>query len=152
MITLLLIIFIILFCVSMYIFVKNSPDDFWGTLTIIFASITLILAIFEAFTIDSVVNSRYIDDRIAVYQEENTNIEKDIVAIVKQYQEHEAEVFNMSEISSSVTLVQMYPELKSNDMVLKQIEIFNENNKKIKTLKSKKIDYEKARFMLYFGG
>ena len=58
----------------------------------------------------------------------------------------------MSEISSSVTLVQMYPELKSNDMVLKQIKIFNENNKTIKILKSKKIDYEKARFMLYFGG
>ena len=135
----------------MHMCIKN--DSFlWGILTAIFASITLFLAISETVTINSVVNSRYIDDRIAVYQEENTNIEKDIVAIVKQYQEHEAEVFNMSEISSSVTLVQMYPELKSNDMVLKQIKIFNENNKTIKILKSKKIDYEKARFMLYFGG
>ena len=151
MITLLLIIFVALFCISMHMCIKN--DSFlWEILTAIFASITLFLAISETVTINSVVNSRYIDDRIAVYQEENTNIEKDIVAIVKQYQEHEAEVFNMSEISSSVTLVQMYPELKSNNMVLKQIKIFNENNKTIKILKSKKIDYEKARFMLYFGG
>lgn len=151
MITLLLIICIILFCVSMYIY-RNNLDDFWAVLTAIAASIALILAIFEVFTINDVVNGKYIDDRIAVYQEENINIEKDITAIVEQYQEHETKVFNMSEISSSVTLIQMYPELKSNNMVLKQIEIFNENNKKIKSLKSKKIDYEKAKFMLYFGG
>lgn len=114
--------------------------------------VSIILFCNIIINIDRCVDSRYIDDTIAMYQEENKNIESDVSEIVKQYQNHETEVFDMSKINSPATLIQMYPELKSNYMVTKQIDIFNENNKKIKSLKLDKINCEKAKFLLYFGG
>lgn len=47
---------------------------------------------------------------------------------------------------------QMYPELKSDELVSNQIDIYNSNNKKIKKLKLQKIENQKAKFYLYFGG
>ena len=108
--------------------------------------------VWGGFLIDDCIEGRYIDDKIAVYQEENKGIENDIAVMVKQYQEHETKVFDMSEIDSPTTLVQMYPELKSNELVAKQMDVFTANTEKIKELKTKKINCEKAKFKLYFGG
>ena len=124
-----------------------------GAITLLLGFSTAVIALISsAFLISDCVESRYIDDKIAMYQEENKSIEKDVSAIVEQYQEHETEVFDMSEVESPATLIQMYPELKSDDLVMQQIKIFSSNNKKIKELKLKKINYEKAKFLLYFGG
>lgn len=41
---------------------------------------------------------------------------------------------------SLITLVQLYPDLKSNDLVKKQMDIYVNNNKKIKKLKTKKLN------------
>ena len=45
----------------------------------------------------------------------------------------------------------MYPELKSDNLVTKQIELYVENNKQIKKLKSEKLDYNLMAWWLYFG-
>lgn len=87
-----------------------------------------------------------------MYQEENEKIEKDINYIVSEYMEHESRTFDMSRVKSSTVLIQMYPELKSNELASKQIDIYNKNNKKIKKLKLEKIKNQKAKFYLYFGG
>ena len=75
-----------------------------------------------------------------------------ISEIARQYMEHESQTFDMSRINSSTTLVQMYPELQSSEIVQKQIDIYYENNKKIKSLKNKEYKAKKAKFILYFGG
>ena len=130
----------------------SSYNEVWfvggifSTLAVIVMGIMMFGCIFEC------TESKYIDDKIAMYEEENNVIEKDIETIVLQYQNHEKEVFDMSDIESPTTLVQMYPELKSDKLVTKQIDIFNANNNKIKELKLRKIECEKAKFMLYFGG
>lgn len=102
--------------------------------------------------VDNVMESVVIDERIALYQEENEAIEANIQRIVEQYMEHEKDVFDISRIDSATTLIQLYPELKSDKMVVAQMEIYLDNNETIKWLRNKKLDCEKSKFILYFGG
>lgn len=93
-----------------------------------------------------------IDDKIAMYQEENAKIEEQIAAVVAQYQEYESDIFDSVAPESAVTLVALYPDLKSDTLVQKQIEVYLENNEKIKELKEEKIGGSVLRWWLYFGG
>lgn len=93
-----------------------------------------------------------VDDKIAMYQEENNKIETQIAEIVKQYQEYEKDIFIEVSPESAVTLVSLYPELKSDSLVQKQIEVYVANNETIKTLKESKINGNVVKWWLYFGG
>lgn len=137
-------------CIVVYARLSKKYDVEWiNAFTIIFIALTVL---FCFLGIPGTIDSRYTDQKIQMYQEENEKIEEDVSVIITQYMEHENETFDMSKIESSTVLIQMYPELKSNELVSKQIDIYNENNKKIKKLKLEKIKNQKAKFYLYFGG
>lgn len=89
--------------------------------------------------------------KIEMYEEENTKIEKQIDTLVKQYMEYEGKTLAEFKSESSITLVSLYPELKSDDLVSKQIEVYIENNNKIKELKEDKINMKIGKWLLYFG-
>lgn len=93
-----------------------------------------------------------IDDKIAMYQEENARIEEQISATVEQYQKYETEIFTEAKPESSITLVALYPDLKSDTLVQTQLEVYTENNKKIKELREEQISGSVKRWWLYFGG
>lgn len=95
---------------------------------------------------------RVVDSKIAMYVEENTKIEAEISDIVSDYKEYEADVLKECSGKSPITLVQLYPELKSDALVKSQIKLYKENNQKIKELKLEKINYDVKRWLLYFGG
>ena len=99
-----------------------------------------------------VSNLNVIDDKIAMYEEENSKIETQIAEAVKQYQEYEHNIFVEIAPESAVTLVSLYPELKSDTLVQKQLEIYVANNEQIKSLKADKINGSVKRWWLYFGG
>ena len=101
--------------------------------------------------IPQIVEGKAVEYKIEMYEEENTEIENDIEKIVAQYYEHEKVVFDMSEINSATTLIQMYPELKSDELVIKQMDIYKANNDAIKSLKIDQINCQKAKWWLYFG-
>lgn len=137
-------------CIVVYARLSKKYDVEWiNAFTIIFIALAVL---FCFLGIPGTIDSRYTDQKIQMYQEENEKIEDDVSIIITQYMEHENETFDMSKIESSTVLIQMYPELKSNELVSKQIDIYNENNKKIKKLKLEKIKNQKAKFYLYFGG
>lgn len=93
-----------------------------------------------------------IDDKIAMYQEENATIEQDIDRIVEEYLKHEHDTFtDLKTEESSITLVTLFPELKSDTLVQQQLEIYVANNEKIRSLKVEKIDIAKLKWLLYFG-
>ena len=94
---------------------------------------------------------KIIDDKIALYQEENTKIEEQINIIVEKYQTYEKGTFENCKIEDPTMVFVMYPELKSDSLVTKQIELYVENNKQIKKLKSEKLDYNLMAWWLYFG-
>ena len=110
--------------------------------------ITLIATVVLAIDVSALV---VIDEKISMYEEENAIIENQIAETVKQYQAYEQGVFEAVSPESAVTLVSLYPELKADTLVQKQIEAYVENNQKIKALKGEKISGSVKRWWLYFG-
>ena len=99
----------------------------------------------------NVTRMNVIDEKIAMYQEENQAIEQQIATVVEQYQSYEKDVFKNSTTESAITLVSLYPELKSDKLVSKQLDVYVKNNNKIKKLKVEKIEGSVIRWWLYFG-
>jgi hypothetical protein len=93
-----------------------------------------------------------VDDKIAMYQEENTHIEEQINAAVAAYQKYETDIFTSVSPQNTMTLVALYPDLKADALVAKQLEIYVANNEKIKELKEQNINGDVMRWWLYFGG
>lgn len=89
--------------------------------------------------------------KIKMYEEENQKIEKQVDVLVKQYMEYEGKTLTEFKSESSITLVSLYPELKSDTLISKQIEVYIANNNKIKELKECEIEMKIGKWLLYFG-
>lgn len=85
-----------------------------------------------------------IDKKIAMYEEENVKIENSIDIIVKEYQEYEVGMYD------TMTAAMLFPELSSNTLVQKQIEIYVNNNQQIKALKADRLNHDLYGWWLYF--
>lgn len=71
--------------------------------------------------------------------------------LVTQYMEYESSAYGELKGESGITLISLYPELKADTLVSKQIEIYTENNQKIKELKEKAINISNYKWWVYFG-
>lgn len=143
MIILLIIISIIGFIVAYVI-----DEDFAGFFLVCFC-VLLVIGMFLGI---SVSNGKTIDEKIVMYQEENNKIEKQIDTLVSNYMNYESDTYEKIKSESSITLVSMYPELKSDKLVEEQISVYEENNKKIREFKEDKINLKVKKWWLYFGG
>ena len=123
-----------------------------GMLVSVISAIIAIVA-FIAFIVLCVKASglRVLDQKIQMYEEENARIEAQISEAVTQYQAYEKEIFVEVAPESAVTLVALYPELKADTLVQKQVEIYIKNNQTIKGLKEKQINGTVLKWWLYFG-
>ena len=135
----------------LYYKLDDDKDTIGTSLQIIGAIIIMISNIASIILFISVVDRVGIDKKIAMYEEENTKIEQQIADVVTQYQEYEAGIFTEVAPESAMTLVALYPELKSDTLVQSQIEVYVDNNKQIKELKCKAINTSVIRWWLYFG-
>ena len=120
-----------------------------GAIGMIVGFFTLIGLIIVGINVKSL---SVIDDRIAMYEEENSRIEQQVADVVEQYQKYETDIFREVAPESAVTMVSLYPELKSDSLVQAQIEVYTENNKTIRDLRDKQIKGNVYRWWLYFGG
>ncbi len=111
----------------------------------------IIDALIIIFSIGYMVSGITATPKIEMYEEENTKIEEQINTLVKQYMEYEGKTLTEFKSESSITLVSLYPELKSDNLISKQIEVYIENNNKIKQLKEDKINMKIGKWLLYFG-
>lgn len=98
------------------------------------------------------LNGCVASEKIKMYKEENKNIETQIDTLVKEYMEYEGKTLKEFKSDSSITLVSIYPNLKSDELVKQQIKAYTENNKKIKELEEVKIELKIGKWLLYFGG
>lgn len=112
----------------------------------------VISAVAAILLIAFVVNDRTIDGKIEMYTEENTKIETSISEVVKQYMKFESDTLIELKSDSVINLVSLYPELKSDELVKTQIEVYQANNEKIKELREEKININNYKWWLYFGG
>lgn len=135
---------------------RHSTDldvhEFFTAMSWLFGFVVLGLIISICRLSITVATESTIDSKIEMYQEENANIEQDIDKIVKEYLKHEHDTFaDLKTEESSITLVTLFPELKSDTLVQQQLEIYVANNAKLKRLKEEKIDITKTKWILYFG-
>lgn len=119
--------------------------------------IELIIVSAIIFNASQICQLKISDKKIEMYEEENNNIQNSISQIVESYKNYEQNTYSESlknidtNNTDIIVLTQLYPELKSNEMVNKQIDIYQENNNKIKGLKEERINNEIAKWWLYFG-
>ena len=129
-------------------------DEFWNLPGVI-GFVGVIGSIITAIVLSiNVSHLAVIDERIAMYEEENQRIEEQIAAAVSEYQSYETEIFtntSNTNTESAITLVSLYPNLKADTLVQQQIETYVENNKTIRDLKDKAIKGSVDRWWLYFG-
>lgn len=114
----------------------------FGTFVCLIAGIVLCI---------NVSGGTVIDKKIAMYQKENTKIENQMDVLVSQYMKFETDTYGELKNESSITLVSLYPDLKSDELVKKQIEVYESNNKEIREMKEKKINLKVLKWWLYFG-
>lgn len=99
----------------------------------------------------SVSNGSTIDSRIELYQSQNAEIESKVQATVASYLTHEKQTYKDLKPDNAIAVVSAYPELHSNELVKKQIEVYEDNNKKILGLKEEKLNQSVYKWWLYFG-
>lgn len=114
--------------------------------------VLLVLTLIASITLGvNVVDSRYIDEKIAMYASENEKIESDVRDAVEAYKGYERDTFETIADKSPLSLVTLFPELKSDAIISKQIDVYVSNNNDIKKLKLKAIGYKSSKWWLYFG-
>ena len=130
------------------IFMDNDTGEVFsgfGSLISVVALIGIII------NIGILINGRTFDDKIAMYEQENVAIEQSVDVLVKDYYKHESDTYSSLKPENAVLFASAYPELQSNELATKQLEIYVDNNNKIKELKEDQINLSKNRFWLYFG-
>lgn len=151
MLILLFVIFVSLFILGS-IFIDEYDHEIFRFIiqlcTTIGAAITIIAIVVVAYDFSA---SMVIDEKIAMYTEENQKIENQIDVIVSEYMEYESGTFEDLTADSSIVLVSLYPELKADELVQTQIATYQANNEKLKELKEAKINVRVTKWWLYFG-
>lgn len=131
-------------------FIDGSTNKFGflavvpGVLGAIFA---IVFGIWTLWNILTVASGFGIQEKIKIYEEQNAQIEQSIDAAVKAYCEHEQITYVQMSDGAIALVAAAYPEL-----VKTQMEVWTSNSHELKKMKSKLIDFNKARYFLYFGG
>lgn len=152
MILVILVISIILLIVGVIVHDKSYDYEALGTALTAIGGIVGAISLIVTIALIGINCSNYgIDQKIELYESENQQIEEDIEILVNEYMKHEENIFVECAPDSSISLIALYPELKSNLLVEKQIEVYVSNTEEIKQLKSQKITASLVKWWLYFG-
>jgi hypothetical protein len=126
-------------------------DDGWEMWLFLFCVNVAVVGLIIGFNANTLLKASDCDARISMYEEQNTKIEKQVSVAVDKYMSHETETFKNAKSESAMTLVSLYPELKSDALISKLIDTYTSNNEKIVKLKNEKIVAHRARWWIYFG-
>ena len=120
-----------------------------GVLGTIFA---IIFGIWTLWNIIVVASGFGIQEKIQIYEDQNTQIEQSIDAAVKAYCEHEQITYVQMSDGAVALVAAAYPELASSELVKTQMEVWTSNSNELKDLKSDLVNFHHAQYFLYFGG
>lgn len=133
-------------------FIEARNTDTFRLFAQVFSGIGVVAVVLAVITNSCHLSEMVVlDPVIAMYEEENRSIESQIDDIVSRYMAYEDETFEKAKEDSAISLVSLYPELKSDGLVQSQIAVHQENSRKLKELKERKIKAGIYRWWLYFG-
>lgn len=112
----------------------------------------IVFGIWTIWNVMCVASGFGIQEKIRIYEEQNTQIEYAIDAAVKAYCEHEQITYVQMSDGAVALVAAAYPELASSELVKTQMEVWTSNSNELKGLKSKLVDFHRAQYFLYFGG
>ena len=110
-----------------------------------------VVLLFGVISLTMIIDGRTLEEKIALYEKENIAIEQDINTLVEQYMNYEADAYENLKGESGITLVSLYPELKADELVKEQCELYIANKEQIASLKEQQIELSSWKFWLYFG-
>lgn len=150
MITLILILLLAAYVIS--IAIQRKSGRYIDELDLMLPVIVLVILLitFVALLVN-IINGTTIDSKIELHQTQNTEIESKIQATVASYLAHERQTYKDLKPDNAIAVVLAYPELHSNELVKKQIELYEENNKKVMQLKEEKVNQTIYKWWLCFG-
>lgn len=141
---------VIIFIAGIVIFSKTDNEIVWAS-NWISGIITCVSFIAMVCLFSSAIYSAPIKDKIEMYETSNTQIDAEIDSVVNNYMAYEKETFKELQPNSGKELVQLFPELKSDAIVQKQLETYYDNQKKVRELKEEELAARYIRWWLYFG-
>lgn len=144
--------FILLLSIGFSIFFYSKQEDLDRDMFILVAvPILVIPLLIQVLLIASLISGLNLDSRIELYQSQNAEIESKVQATVASYLTHEKQTYKDLKPDNAIAIVSAYPELHGNELVKKQIEVYEDNNKKILGLKEEKLNQSVYKWWLYFG-
>jgi hypothetical protein len=126
-------------------------EDVFYTINVITGIASAVALIVVIILFCTVVKTSGVSEKIKLYQSENEQIENTVYTMVKEYMEYEKKTYKEFDKEQAMSYVSLYPDLKSNELVEKQVEVYTANKKKLNGLKEKQIDREVMKWWLYFG-
>lgn len=113
---------------------------------------TIVIALIIGMIIGGLYSVSFvIDEKIALYEVENEKIELIVEKVIENYKNYESNFYMDFSTEDLITTVFNYPELKSDELLRQQIELYIDNNNQIKNLQKEKLDYKVLAWWLYFG-
>lgn len=113
----------------------------------------LVVAIFVLLVVGGVYNyqSSTIDNRLNVVEEQNQIVLSQIEPLVRQALEYESNTYKDFKLDAAkiIAFTQLYPDLKANSFLNKQIDIILANQEEIKQLKLDKATLNAYHFWLW---
>lgn len=116
------------------------------------AVLAIIFGVWTFWNLIVVASGFGTQEKIQIYEDQNTQIEQSIDAAVKAYCEHEQITYVQMSDGAVALVAAAYPELASSELVKTQMEVWTSNSSELKDLKSKLVDFHRAQYFLYFGG
>ena len=143
---------IVAICIALTFYVTKTNctySDFIEDLIFISGIMAFILLIsISTCTYEYYEKITLVDQRIQLYTEQNKDIENKVGLVVDKYLKHEKDTYATLKPKTKITLASTYPELQSNKLVQQQIQLYNENNKKITNCKLQKINLQFYRKLI----
>ena len=122
---------------------------FFGSVFFFLLSVLLVIGVFMIIY-EIGTTTRTVEKKIKMYEEENEKIEAQMDDIVKTYMTHERETLVNVKPESAITLATVYPELKSNELIQKQIQMHINNSEKLKNLRLEQIGIASKKWLVNF--
>lgn len=158
MIIMFLIIGLLILASGIFIYTKFGSelyheDKEWIYITLnVVGTIVVVISIIAGIVVGSSLTDRFvIDEKIALHETENKVIEEEIATVAQEYKTYESTTLESLKYANPTTIVGVFPELKSNEIVKQQVDLYISNNKEIKMLKQSKLNHKLLAWWLYFG-
>ena len=127
---------------------RKDVDDILIAIGIFTIAVALVIGIILGGLYST---SFVIDEKITLYEVENEKIELIVEKAVESYKNYESKFYIDYSTEDLITTIFSYPELKSDELLQQQIELYIDNNNQIKDLQKEKLDCKVLAWWLYFG-